>query len=182
MKNQPTAGRITGIFEAGSDANGIYEALRRRGYTSDEISVLMSEDTHKVHHHLPHENGDGTNLAGDAGEGALLGGVAGGVASALVAIAVPGIGLALAGPLLAGLIGATAGGVAGGAIGAAVGSWYPKEASEHYESSIKEGKVLVSLSPQSTDEHADLLEEFKKYHGQKIYINDDSVDSGYTVS
>jgi hypothetical protein len=192
-------GRVSGVFKPGNDANGVYDSLRRMGYSAEEISVVMSDTTHSTHYkdsrldstrddssHFNKDTGtveeaesdEDSHAAGDAGRGALIGGATGAVMSIIAAVAVPGLGLALAGPLLAGLTGAAAGGVAGGAIGALVGSAYPKEHAEYYESSVKEGNILVGVNPKSQADEERILEEFTRHNGQKVYVDDSSQNGG----
>ena len=181
MENNKSAlSRVTGIFESNKDASGIYEALLSRGFDIQDITVIMSDLANEGFHSQTDENSEQTHATDDAERGALLGGATGAVVSAIAAIGatitLPGIGLVLAGPLLAGLAGATAGSIAGGTIGAIVGSGYPKDEAEYYESSIRKGGIMISVSPRNDSEKKILLEDFKKYNGQKIYVDDHSLE------
>ncbi|WP_221392038.1 hypothetical protein [Dyadobacter sp. NIV53] len=118
-----TDGPITGSFKNREDADHAYDSLISRGYSSDDTTVIMSDETKKTHF----ENGDYKSDLGNksfekAGIGSAIGGTAGAIIGAIAAIgtvvALPGIGLVVAGPLLAALTGAGAGGLTGGIIGA----------------------------------------------------------------
>jgi hypothetical protein len=67
------------------------------------------------------------------------------------------------------LTGAGAGGLAGGLIGALVGWGIPDERAKVYESGLKEGGILMGVTPRS-NEDADYFEhEWKKNRGEQIY-------------
>lgn len=171
--------RVTGIFLTIADADGAYEALLNKGYTRENISVVMSDVTHKGHFlKVEDESVETSHTLEDAGRGALLGGTAGAIVSAIAAIgsnlALPGFGLILMGPLLAGLTGAAAGSIAGGTIGAIIGAGYPDEHKEYYETSIQEGGVMISVSPKNALDKVEITEAFEKNNGQRIYSDDHS--------
>jgi SOS response regulatory protein OraA/RecX len=47
-KNQ-TDGTVTGVFNDKNDAEKAYSDLLKRGYKSEDITVLMSDETRKTH-------------------------------------------------------------------------------------------------------------------------------------
>ncbi len=169
-------GRImTGLFRDKESAEGAYSSLTNRGYTQDDINVLMSEDTRNKYYPpgAPVETEMGNKALEGAGTGAAIGGTVGATLAAIAAIGtavfLPGLGLVVAGPLAAALAGAGAGGATGGLIGALVGAGIPEERVKHYEEGIKNGGVVMGVTPRS-DEDADYLEnEWKNYRGEQIY-------------
>jgi uncharacterized membrane protein len=72
-------------------------------------------------------------------------------------IALPGLGLVVAGPIAAVLAGAGAGGTAGGLIGALVGAGIPEDRAKEYESGIKNGGIVIATHARD-DKHADELQ------------------------
>jgi hypothetical protein len=145
----------TRLFKDRDSAEREYEALVARGYASSDINVMMTEEARKRHF------GDGatTELGNKALEGAGVGGgigvVAGGALAALAAaatVAVPGLGLVVAGPIAAALLGAGAGGVAGGAIGALVGAGIPEERIKEYAGGLKEGGIVMGVKPRTPED------------------------------
>lgn len=167
---------MTGMFRDRESAERAYGSLSNRGYTKDDVNVLMSEDTRNKYYPTGSAAAD-TELGSKALEGAGVGGAIGGTAGAVLAaiaaigtsIALPGIGLLVAGPLAAALAGAGAGGLTGGLIGALVGSGIPEEHAKAYESGIKEGGIVMGVNPR-TDEDADYFErEWKSNRGEQIY-------------
>ena len=95
-----------------------------------------------------------------------------GIAAAVAAIGsnlvIPGLGLVVAGPLAAGLAGAGAGAGAGGLIGALVGWNIPEERVKHYEAGLKDGGILMGVTPRSADDAKYFENEWKSYNGEQI--------------
>jgi hypothetical protein len=106
------------------------------------------------------------SLAARPPKGASIGGVIGGTVGAVLAaiaavgtsIAIPGLGIVIAGPVAAALAGAGAGAATGGLIGALVGWGIPEERVTHYEEGIKKGGIVLGVTPRN-DEDAAHLEE-----------------------
>jgi hypothetical protein len=167
-------GMMTGMFRDRESAERAYNALHTRGYKQDDINLLMSEDTRKKHFADTHTETElGNKALEGAGAGSAIGGTVGAIVGAIAAIgttvALPGLGLLIAGPLAAGLAGAGAGGLTGGIVGALVGSGIPEERAKVYESGVKEGGIVMGVTPR-TKEDADYLEtEWKNSKGEHIY-------------
>jgi len=83
-----------------------------------------------------------------AATGAALGGVLGAVAAGLAAvgtIAVPGLALVAAGPVVAALAGLGAGAAAGGLTGGLLGLGIPEHEAKFYAKEIEKGGILVGV-------------------------------------
>ena len=80
----------------------------------------------------------------------------------------PGIGLAIAGPLAGALAGAGAGGAAGSLAGALIGAGIPEERAKQYESHVKEGGMVVGVSPRSDDDARYFEDTFRTYGGRDV--------------
>ncbi|MCA1592956.1 MAG: general stress protein [Acidobacteria bacterium] len=163
---------LTGMFRDRDSAEGAYRSLTSRGYSKDDVNVLMTEDT-RTKHFADDDSALGTKAWEDAGKGAAIGGGVGATLAAIAAIgtsiALPGLGLLVAGPIAAGLVGASAGGLTGGLIGALVGSGIPEDRAREYESGIKEGGIVMGVNPRN-DEDAEYFEnEWKNNRGESIY-------------
>ena len=181
MNNQGTSrqeepGILTGMFRDRESTESAYQSLRDRGYSEDEINVMMSDETRKTHWG---DNADGDSELGNkalegTGVGSAIGGtlgaIIGGVAAIGTNLVLPGVGLVVAGPLAAALAGAGAGGLTGGLAGALIGWGIPEERASLYESGIKEGGTVLGVRPRSTDD-ADYFEnEWRdRYRGEHIY-------------
>jgi len=151
---------LTGMFSDRESTENAYDTLHERGYTKDDINLVMSDETRK-NHFSKGETEIGTKAMEGAGTGSAIGGVVGAAVGIIAAIGtsivIPGLGLIVAGPIAAGLAGAGAGGVTGGLIGALVGSGMPEERARLYESGVKNGKIVMGVHPRN-DEDAKYLQ------------------------
>lgn len=165
---------VTGTFRDRDSAERAYQSVVDRGYTKDDVNLLMSDEARKKH--FSSDQAADTELGSKAlkgtGTGAAIGGTAGAILAALVAagsLAIPGVGVVVAGPLAAALAGAGAGGLAGGLIGALVGWGIPEDRAKQYESDIKGGGIVMGINPR-TDEDAEYFErEWRSHRGENIY-------------
>jgi hypothetical protein len=172
-RNTPEEQRplITGSFDRDS-AERAYDDLRRRGYSEKEIHLLMSDETRKRHFSGKH---DQTDLGNKALEGAGVGGAAGGVigatltaiAAAGATLAVPGVGLVIAGPLAGALAGGATGAAAGGLIGTLIGMGIPEDRAKRYERDLKEGHIVMGVNPRN-DEDASYFQREWEPAGQNL--------------
>lgn len=181
MNNQATgtgreeSGWLTGMFSDRESSENAYRSLRERGYSDDDINVMMSDETRKNWY------GDGettSELGTKAAEGATTGGAIGGTLGALIGgiaalgtnLVLPGLGLVVWGPIAAALAGAGAGGATGGLIGALIGAGIPEERAREYEEGVKKGNTVLGVRPRSSED-ADYFEnDWRSNHrGQSIY-------------
>jgi uncharacterized protein YjbJ (UPF0337 family) len=164
---------VTGLFKDRDSAERAYGSLSERGYGKDDVNLIMSDDTRKKYFSDDEDTEFGTKAWEGAGKGAAIGGGVGATLAAIAAIgttlALPGLGLLIAGPIAAGLAGAGAGALTGGLIGALVGHGIPEEQAKHYEQGVREGGILMGVKPRS-DEDADYFEKnWRENRGESIY-------------
>lgn len=166
---------MTGLFNDRDSAERAYSSIRSRGYTDDDVNVLMSDQTRDSW--FSGDNDNETELGSKALEGAgagsaiggTLGAIIGGIAAIGTNVVLPGLGLIVAGPLAAALAGAGAGGLTGGLVGALIGSGIPEERAKLYDEGIRSGGMVMGVNPR-TDEDADYFEnEWRNNSGQHIY-------------
>lgn len=171
-----SAGRgrmVTGLFRDRESAEKAYGSFSSRGYSKDDVNLVMSDEARKRHFADDPDTELGDKALEGAGVGSAVGGTVGAVLAAIAAIGtsivLPGIGLVVAGPIAAALAGAGAGGLTGGLIGALVGSGIPEDRAREYESGIKEGGIVMGVNARS-DEDAEYLErEFRNNRGESVY-------------
>ena len=163
---------LTGMFRDRQSAEGAYGSLTGRGYTKDDVTLLMSEEARRRHF------GDrqDTELGTKAGEGAAVGAAVGGglgavlaTLSAVGAVMLPGIGLLAMGPIAAALTGGAIGAAGGGLLGALVGSGIPEEQARQYESGIREGNIVMGVTPRSEEDASYFENEWRRHRGEQIY-------------
>ncbi|MCA1619703.1 MAG: hypothetical protein LC795_10415 [Acidobacteria bacterium] len=165
---------VTGLFRDRESAERAYGSVTTRGYSNDDVNLMMSNETRDKHFTSDGKETElGNKALEGAGTGAAIGGTVGATLAAIAAIgttlALPGLGLLIAGPIAAGLAGAGAGGATGGIIGALVGAGIPEERVKHYEQGLKEGGIVMGVTPRS-DEDAEYFErEWKGHRGEAVY-------------
>jgi len=168
------SGMVTGLFRDRESAERAYGSLEKRGYSKDDVNLLMSDDTRKKHFAVDDRETElGNKALEGAGTGAAIGGTVGATLAAIAAIgttlALPGLGLLIAGPLAAAIAGAGAGGATGGLIGLLVGAGIPEERVKKYEEGIKNGGIVMGGTPR-TPEDADYFEQdWKTNRGEEVY-------------
>jgi hypothetical protein len=166
---------LTGTFRDRESAERAYNGLTDRGYTEKEVNVMMSDDTRKRHFTRDNEVIE-TDLGNKAAAGGVTGATIGGAAGAIVGVlaaagtlALPGLGLVIAGPIAAGLAGLGAGGAAGGLIGGLIGAGIPEDRAKIYEKDIKDGGIVMGVKPRSDDDAKYFEKEWGTYRGENIY-------------
>ncbi|MBA3238272.1 MAG: DUF3341 domain-containing protein [Parachlamydiaceae bacterium] len=136
----------------------------------DTVNTNTNKDRHD--NGRSNKNDLGTENATKAPEGATTGATTGGLLggtlgllAGLGALAIPGVGpFIAAGPLMAALSGSAIGGSLGGIVGAIVGYGIPEYEAVKYESGLKKGKILLSITTNS-EELADKASEIMKQNG-----------------
>ena len=167
---------VTGLFPDRESAEAAYNTAQTRGYSKDDVNMVMSDDTRK-RHFSGDSMGKETELGNKAAEGAGIGGAIGGTLGAIIAgiaavgtsLALPGIGLVIAGPLAAAAAGAGAGAAGGGLLGALIGWNIPEERVKDYEEGINKGGILMGVRAKNEEDAMHFENEWKQNRGQKIY-------------
>ena len=152
---------VTGLFKTRAAAEASVDAIIKRGYTRDDISVLMSDATKNKEFAVETRS----HAADGLGIGGAIGGTVGAVLAAIVVvatpIAIPG-GLFVAGPIAAALAGAGAGGATGGLIGLLIGTGIPEHRAKVYDAGLRGGGILLGVeakAKEDVDKLATLLED-----------------------
>ncbi|MBK8551567.1 MAG: hypothetical protein IPL53_11105 [Ignavibacteria bacterium] len=165
---------LSGMFGDRESTEKVYDNLHQRGYAKEDINIIMSDSTRKKYfENETVETELGTKAMEGAGKGSAIGGTVGAIAGVIAALGtsllIPGLGLVIAGPIVAGLAGAGAGGITGGLIGALIGSGIPEEKAKVYESGIKDGKILVNVKPRNDEDAAYFEEDWRNNKGEEIH-------------
>jgi hypothetical protein len=162
---------VTGSFADRESAERAYNSLTTRGYTKDDVNLVMADNTRKKYF-----KDDDTELGSKAlegsGVGAAIGGTTGAVLGAILAagsIVMPGVGILVAGPLAAALAGLGAGGLTGGLVGALIGAGMPEDRAREYDEDVRNGRIVMGVNPR-TDEDADYIaNQWRNNRGERIY-------------
>lgn len=162
---------VTGLFNGRESAERAYQAISERGYTKDDVNLVISDNTRRRYFssgksaqtELDNRAAEGTSIG--AGVGGTLGDIAIAIAAVGTTIAIPGLGIAVVGPIAAALAGAGAGGL----VGALIGYGIPEERVKRYEEGIKKGGILMGITPRSDDDARHFEQQWKNSNGEYIY-------------
>lgn len=145
----PNEGRehLSGLFDSRAGAENAVSRLESLGVPRSDISVILRNESETADFAASTGTEVGSKAGEGAGTGSVLGGTVGAILGALAAtatsVAIPGVGILLAGPIAGALAGAGAGGLAGGLLGALVGAGIPEETARSYEGGLSRGGVVV---------------------------------------
>jgi hypothetical protein len=165
---------LTAVFRTRAQATTAYEYARSLGIGPDFINVLMSDTTRtrfREEEAAAKQNADSLGVEGVATGGAIgtaVGATVAAIAAIGTSVAVPGLGLVVAGPILAALAGGGAGAVTGGLIGGLIGLGIPESNARAYEEALKNGGVVIGVVPRSAEERAKLRQRFSELDGENI--------------
>jgi hypothetical protein len=167
---------ITAVFRDRVNAQSAFDWLQYHGYTSGEINVMMSDQTRKLYETSDTDEkvSSGTLMTEGVATGGAIGTAVGATLGAIAAIgtsvAIPGLGMIVAGPIVAALAGGGAGAVAGGLIGGLIGLGIPESNARAYELALREGGVAIGVVPHSDDDADAIRKRFEELEGENIVI------------
>src|SRR6478672_4406397 len=156
------------LVDTETQADAIVGKLRSAGFSDNDISVLFPDkgSTRDFAHKKDTKMPEGATV------GASTGGVVGGTIGLLAgigALAIPGLGpFVAAGPIMAALSGGAIGATAGGIIGALVGMGIPEYEAKRYEARLREGRILIAVHSENSDETKRAKEIFERDGAQDI--------------
>ncbi len=163
---------LTGLFNDRDSTERAYSSMKSRGYTDEDINLVMSDDTRGKWFADNDDSDLGSKALEGAGAGSAIGGtlgaIIGGIAAIGTSVLLPG-GILIAGPIAAALAGAGAGGLTGGLVGALIGSGIPEERAKHYDEGIRNGGAVVGVNPRNDEDAQHFENEWRGYNGQHIY-------------
>lgn len=158
---------LIALFKDRNSAEKAYNAAIVQGYGPEDINIIMSEEARKKYYDsdlVKIEAGDKSmeGLAVGGALGGTLGGIIGAIAAIGTSLVVPGLGLIIAGPIVAGLAGAGVGSISGGMLGALVGWGIPEPRAQMYEKGIQSGGILLGVNSKNHDV-SNLKKEWKNF-------------------
>jgi hypothetical protein len=141
---------IAGVFDNKIMADQAVAELLNAGFTKDDISLIMTENTKNT---LFSSTDDEANrTAKGASTGAALGGALGALVAGLTtagALVTGGGALLISGPIVAVLSGLGAGAVAGGFAGALIQAGFAADEANRFEKELERGKSVVLVHADS---------------------------------
>jgi len=168
---------VTAVFRDRLDAEQALDFLHSKGYDRNSINVLMSDKTaplgtshtdQTTHHTTSTAVAEGASLGGAIGT--AVGAAVAAVAAIGTSIAIPGLGLLVAGPIAAALAGGGAGAVTGGVLGALIGAGIPEANAEAYQDALRNGGVVIGVVPRDSDDATAIQDRFRNLRGESVYF------------
>ncbi|MCG8501195.1 MAG: general stress protein [Firmicutes bacterium] len=142
---------VVGIFDSQDLAEQAARQVQDNGLRTSDISIIAKENDQQGNEEAGRFTNNRAGANDNVSGGAVTGGVLGGVAGLLLGMGtmvIPGLGvIAAAGPIAGLLSGAVTGGIVGGLVDLGI----PEEAGRRYESEIKQGKILWSMSTEENN-------------------------------
>ena len=171
---------VVGVFADQGQARQALHELLQAGFPPEHIGFLVRNEA------MPQER-VATEKLSEAGEidatsGAVTGGVLGGVIGAAAALLIPGLGLALAGGILATVGGAVLGAATGGLIAVLTHMGVPEEEARSYDEAFQAGRTIVIV--QAEDRLAEAYAILKQNYSSGSDVASDTmstIDPGATV-
>lgn len=166
---------LTAVFRDRHDAELAFDYLHSLGYMDSEINVLLSDKTRTAffgtrdeeHRHEPHTLAtEGMGVGGAIGT--AVGATLAAVAAIGTSIAIPGLGLVIAGPIAAALAGGGAGAVTGGLLGTVIGATMHDQNAEAYVEALRNGGVVLGVAPRSSEHESEIRHKFEELNGENI--------------
>ncbi len=153
---------VIGIFGDHEGADQAYDSLIAKGYSPEDINVLMAEDTRT---NLMDRKSPSDSIVKEGAIGSAIGGTLGAILGALATIGtnilIPGIGL-VAGPIAGALAGGGAFAIGGATYGALVGLDNTEERLDKNILELKTGQILLSVRPKSAEDRVAIEAEWNQ--------------------
>lgn len=158
---------VLGTFKTRIAAEDTIQKLEAIGVEEEQLSLVVTDET----------RGKSFNIktSSKTDEGLALGATAGGTAGAILgtlatasAIAIPGLNLVVVGTAVSALAGLGAGAATGGLLGALIGSGIPEHEAKIYEDEIKNGSILLAVSPKDDEQKDQIKEIFENVDAYNI--------------
>ncbi len=166
------SGMVTGLFRDRESAERAYKGISERGYSNDDINLVMSDDTRKKYF-ADKDTELGSKAWEGAGKGASIGGAVGATLAAIAAIgttlALPGLGLLIAGPIAAALAGGGAGALTGGLVGGLIGAGIPEEHAKVYDKGVRDGGIVMGVNPKNDADADYFANDWRTNRGESVY-------------
>lgn len=166
---------VSAVFRDRQQSEEAFGYLYSHGFRDSDISVLMSDRTRAKHYPVgtdEHKHTAGSLATEGLGVGGAVGTAIGATLAAIVAIgttvAIPGLGLLVAGPIVAALAGGGAGAVAGGLVGTLIGAGMTEQNASAYDAALREGGIAMAVHPRDSEQASELQKQFTKIGGENV--------------
>ncbi|MBU6234492.1 MAG: hypothetical protein KGQ41_01495 [Alphaproteobacteria bacterium] len=159
--------KITATFQNRFEMESALRQLTAIGVGDGQIGVIMNDETHGKSFRIKDDNKSDEGMVA----GATVGGIATGLLAAVAGagtLAIPGLSLVVAGPVVAGLAGAGLGAAAGGIVGGLIGLGIPEHEAKLYQGEIKAGRILLAVEALDDKQAQQVKRVFENAHALNI--------------
>ncbi|MCC7383180.1 MAG: hypothetical protein IT384_15180 [Deltaproteobacteria bacterium] len=160
MKRNPDERALYALFDSADEMERAFDDLIAAGISVDDISLLMTEETHDRGFKALEKHRTREGAAAGGAVGVTLGGILGGL-TVLGATFTGGIGILVVGPVLAL---AAAGSVVGGLIGHGI----PEEETKRLHDALHQGKAMLAVHTHKPGQIATVEGILGRYHGEDV--------------
>lgn len=175
-----TEAMVMGVFRTRAAAEGAFDALIVHGVPDHSINLMMSDKTRasywshpdprsKAATHVGNKAAEGMGVGGAIGT--AVGATLGAIAAIGSSLAVPALGLVIAGPIAAAFAGGGAGALTGGALGALIGLGITEKDAAVYDRALKEGGVIIGVAYHDSAEAKKIEKIMKEQQGEQVAIS-----------
>jgi hypothetical protein len=168
-KDKGNFDQVSGIFDSYQDFVNLLEAMYARGYKDDDLSVLMSEETHDQYFAAREESKAPEGTAAGVISGGLIGALIGGL-TLVGNVLAPGVGLLMTGPLVGAISGAAIGAAAGGLVGGMIGAGIPEHEAKFFEEALNEKGRILLVAHVPKEESKEIRALFERFNASKLKI------------
>ncbi|WP_296622177.1 hypothetical protein [Marivirga sp.] len=163
------------MFHDRESTENAYKTLQEKGYTKDEINIVMSGDTLKKqfsgnHKHtefgtytIKNATYDSTIVSNDSTIADVIG-------SNGRSVIERGNVIILVGPISSGISGSGASGIPGGIIAALVDSGFSRASANIYEAGIKKGDIVLGVQIHNEEDAKYLKNDWRTNKVEEIHI------------
>lgn len=160
---------VSALFPTYREAALAYQWLQSEGYSKNDISILMSDETAPRFHTIVNDDKVEDKVVTPAGSN-TTGAIGASIGAGLAATLAVGIGLLAGGPLGAAIAASIPGAMVGGLVGGLVGYGFPEETAQQYEVAIKEGGVVLGVTLDSSEKQQYIQDHFMSLNGRNVSV------------
>ncbi|HET8859339.1 hypothetical protein [Marivirga sp.] len=167
-------GMLTGMFHDRESSENAYKKLLEKGYTTDEINLIMPVETRRKHFLGIIKQADfrrftEVNVTEDSANESTTGVIAGILSSTGTKVVVRGLEIIMAGPIAVGITGSGASGIPGGIVGALVEAGFSKASAYLYEAGIKKGSIVMGVHIMDEEDARDFEPNLHAKKAQEVH-------------
>ncbi len=165
---------LSGMFQDRESTENAYKTLVEKGYSKDEINLVMTGETLKKYFtgnitHTEYGAYSTKYVVKDPSMDNQESAIAEGIGENGRAVVVRGLVIILAGSIARGICGSGASGIPGGIIGALVDSGFSKASAILYETGIKEGNIIIGVQIRNEEDAKYLETNWCTSKAEEIY-------------